>query len=59
MNNEQEQREIVAAALSWTKTAAITPSPYENLLLQQYVRGVLTFEQVIKLLEENNEIPMN
>ena len=55
MNNEQERREMVAAALSWTKTTAITPSLYEKQLLQQYIRGVLTIDQVIELLEENNE----
>ena len=56
MNNEQERREMVAAALSWTKTTAITPSLYEKQLLQQYIRGVLTIDQVIELLEENNEM---
>lgn len=58
MNNEQERREMVAAALSWTKTTAITPSLYEKQLLQQYIRGVLTVDQVIELLEENNEMQM-
>ena len=58
MNNEQERREMVAAALSWTKTTAITPSLYEKQLLQQYIRGVLTIDQVIELLEENNEMHM-
>lgn len=58
MNNEQERREMVAAALSWTKTTAITPSLYEKQLLQQYIRGVLTIDQVIELLEENNEMQM-
>lgn len=55
MKNEQERREIVAAAISWTKTTAITPSNYEQNLLQQYVEGLLTIDQVIELLEENSE----
>jgi hypothetical protein len=59
MKNEQERREVVAAALSWTKTTAITPSDYEKHLLQQYIQGTLTIDQVIELLEECNEKPMN
>ena len=55
MKSEQERREVVAAALSWTKTTAITPSTYENNLRQQYVEGKLALDQVIELLEENNE----
>lgn len=55
MKNEQERREIVAAAISWTKTTSITPSLYEKHLLQQYVEGALSIDQVIELLEENNE----
>jgi hypothetical protein len=55
MKNEQERREIVAAAISWTKTTAITPSLYEKHLLQQYVEGSLSIDQVIELLGENNE----
>lgn len=55
MKNEQERRGMVAAALSWTKTTTITPSLYEKRLLQQYIEGSLTIDQVIRLLEENNE----
>jgi hypothetical protein len=55
MKNEQERRDVVAAALSWTKTTAITPSDYEEQLLQQYIKGVLTIERVIELLEENSK----
>jgi hypothetical protein len=55
MKNEQERREVVAAALSWTKTTTITPSDYEKHLLQQYIQGALTIDQVIELLEESNE----
>jgi hypothetical protein len=55
MNSEQERREVVAAALSWTKTTALTPSLYEKRLLQQYIQGALTIDRVIELLEENNE----
>lgn len=58
MKNEEERRGVVAAALSWTKTTAITPSPYEKQLLEQYIRGVLTIDRVIELLEENNENSM-
>lgn len=59
MKNEQERREMVAAALSWTKTTAITPSLYEKRLLQQYIDGTLTIDRVIELLEENNEKMMS
>ena len=55
MKSERERREVVAAALSWTKTTSITPSLYEKHLLQQYVEGALSIDQVIELLEENNE----
>jgi hypothetical protein len=55
MKNEQERREVVAAALSWTKTTAITPSMYEKHLLERYIEGSLTIDQVIELLEENSE----
>ncbi|MFD1875095.1 hypothetical protein [Hymenobacter bucti] len=58
MKNEQERRGIVAAAISWTKTTAITPSLYEKNLLQQYIEGVLTIDRVIELLEENSENSM-
>jgi hypothetical protein len=55
MKSEQERREMVAAALSWTKTTTLTPSLYEKRLLQQYIQGALTIDRVIELLEENNE----
>lgn len=55
MKSEQERRDMVAAALSWTKTTTLTPSLYEQQLLQQYIKGALTIDRVIELLEENNE----
>jgi len=59
MKSEQERRDMVAAALSWTKTTALTPSLYEEQLLQQYIQGVLTIDRVIELLDENNENQVN
>lgn len=59
MKNEQERREMVAAALSWTKTTTLTPSLYEKRLLQQYIQGTITIDRVIELLEENNEKQVN
>ena len=59
MKSEQERRDMVAAALSWTKTTSLTPSLYEERLLQQYIQGVLTIDRVIELLDKNNENQVN
>ena len=52
MKNEQAQRRVIAAALFPTKSDALGPSPYEQLLADKYIQGTLTIYQSVELLEE-------
>jgi len=52
MIEEDIRAKVVAAALTVTENTAIAPSQYELLLLNKYVRGVLSIEEVIALLAE-------
>ena len=46
----------MAAALEITKNTSISPSQYELRLLKKYVRGVLSIDEVIELLEEQERL---
>ena len=39
-------------ALSLSEGTALAPQPYEQLLLEQFIRGELTLEQVVTQLEQ-------
>ncbi|RZK31311.1 MAG: hypothetical protein EOO61_18190 [Hymenobacter sp.] len=53
-----QRRNVVRGALFMTKDTALTPSLYERQLLAKYIRGVLTIEHVLLLLEEQQQEPI-
>ena len=48
---EQDRRRIVTAALDFTQPTALAATPYERQLLDQFVRGFLTIDEVLMHLE--------
>lgn len=51
MKTQEARAKLVATALTMTENTTISPSAYELQLLEKYVRGVLTIDEVIVLLE--------
>jgi len=51
LGTEQGRRRAVLLALSLSENTPLAPHPYEQLLLEQFVRGELSLEQVIRDLE--------
>ena len=51
LTTEQGRRRLVAAALNLTQNTPLQPREYERMLLDQFVRGTLTLDQVISLLD--------
>jgi len=49
---EQARRRFVDNALKFTDGTPLAAGPYERQLLDQFVRGELTIEQVLAYLEE-------
>jgi|GEM_PF-6924072 hypothetical protein len=49
---EQARRRFVDNALKFTDGTPLAAGPYERRLLDQFVRGELTIEQVLAYLEE-------
>jgi hypothetical protein len=56
MEGEGNRARLVAAALVMTENTAIALSRYELELLDKYVHGVLTIEEVIILLQESEVV---
>ncbi|WP_046243459.1 hypothetical protein [Hymenobacter terrenus] len=50
LNTEQGRRRILDVILNITKGTALEPQLYEQVLLDQFVRGELTDEHVLILL---------
>ncbi|MGI4865453.1 MAG: hypothetical protein ACRYFZ_16135 [Janthinobacterium lividum] len=48
---EQERKRLVTGALNLTAGTSLAPKPYERMLLDQFVRGNLTIDQVLDFLE--------
>jgi len=55
LNSEQSRRQVVKLALALTENTPLSPKDYERMLLEQFVRGEMTIEQVIDLLESNQK----
>jgi hypothetical protein len=51
---EQARRRFVDNALKFTDGTPLAAGPYERLLLDQFVRGELTIDQVLVYLEETD-----
>jgi hypothetical protein len=47
----QGRQQLVAAALDFVAGTALLPGDYERVLLNQFVEGSLTIEQVLEHLE--------
>lgn len=56
MKSQEKRVKVVAAALKLTENTAIAPSQYELHLLEQYVSGALTIDEVIALLAEHERL---
>lgn len=54
MKDEQSPRRLIAAALFSTESTTMMPSPYEQLIAQQYITGSLSIQQAVALLEDCN-----
>jgi len=52
MQDAAQRRKALQFAVTLTQNTSIAPDHYERQLLAQYVRGVLTIEQVIERLEQ-------
>lgn len=52
MKTQELRAKVVTAALALTQDTPIAPGPYELQLLEKYVLGRLTIEEVLDLLEE-------
>ncbi|WP_157780922.1 antitoxin VbhA family protein [Hymenobacter sedentarius] len=48
---EQSRQRAVAFALALTRDTRLAPQPYEQMLLDQFVRGEMTIDQVLSSLE--------
>lgn len=52
LGTEQGRRRAVLVALSLSENTPLAPHPYERLLLEQFIRGELTLDQVLTQLEQ-------
>ena len=57
MQQENYRRRLVQAALRLTEGTAMAASPYEQQLLEQFVLGQLTIEEVVALVEASGPAP--
>ena len=48
---EQGRQRLVTAALKLTENTALAPKDYERTLLEQFVRGEMTIDEVIARLD--------
>ncbi len=48
---EAGRRRLVDGAVNLTLHTRLAPPPYERMLLDQFVRGTLTIDQVLALLD--------
>lgn len=53
---EQSRQRLITAILSFGKSTALFPEPYQQQLLEQFNRGRLTIDEVVYYLE-NKELP--
>ncbi|GAB3637959.1 hypothetical protein GCM10027422_35490 [Hymenobacter arcticus] len=51
LDTEHGRQRLVTAALNIAQGTPLMPKMYERLLLDQFVRGVLTLEEVIARLD--------
>ena len=51
LGTEQARRRAVLIALSLSENTPLAPQAYERMLLDQFIRGELTLDQVIIQLE--------
>jgi hypothetical protein len=51
LTTEQGRRRAVTVALTLTENTHLAPKHYERMLLEQFVRGELTIDQVVAKLE--------
>lgn len=52
MEGKTQRYRAVQWALAVTRNTELAPKLYERQLLAQYIRGVLTIDQVIECLDE-------
>jgi len=57
MQQENYRRQLVQTALRLTEGTAMAASPYERQLLEQFVLGQLTIEEVVALVEAAPPVP--
>lgn len=57
MQQEDYRRQLVQMALRLTEGTTMTASPYERQLLEQFVVGQLTIEEVVTLVEATLPAP--
>jgi hypothetical protein len=50
-STEQERKRLVTMALGLVASPPLAPKPYERMLLEQFVRGNLSIDQVLTHLE--------
>ena len=57
MQQENYRRQLVQTALRLTDETAMAAGPYERQLLEQFVLGQLTIEEVVALVEAAAPVP--
>ena len=58
MSSEERKRGEIAAGLSLTLSMAVTPCYYEQIILEQYVDGLITMDTAMLMLKEYNQLAM-
>ena len=48
---EHNRQRAVTFALALTRNTSLAPQPYEQMLLDQFVRGEMTIDQVLTCLD--------
>jgi len=51
LDTEPGRQRLVTVALNITQGTALAPEAYERMLLDQFVRGVLTLDEVLARLD--------
>jgi len=55
LDTESGRQRLVTVALNLTRGTALAPEAYEQMLLDQFVRGVLTLDEVLTRLNEQEQ----
>lgn len=55
LNSEESRRQAVKLGLALTENTPLAPNVYECMLLEQFIQGKLTIDQVVNLVESGKQ----